>query len=97
MENGPGPGEVHGKGRVIGAAPSSHRKWRKACINTCKHILKFSNCVLLRVPINNNNYEPIALFVVIPAKNTFTNQYGVIQCWRQPRQVNVTVATSINK
>ena len=58
--------------------PPGHRKWRKACINTCKHILKFSNCVLLRVPINNNNYEPIALFVIIPAKNTFTNQYGVI-------------------
>ena len=45
----------------------------------CKHILKFSNCVLLRVPINNDNYEqPIALFVIIPAKNTFINQYGVI-------------------
>ena len=44
----------------------------------CKHILKFSNCVLLRVPINNNNYEqPIAFFVIIPAKNTLTNQYGV--------------------
>ena len=72
-----------------------HRKWRKACINTCKHILKFSNCVLLRVPINHNNYEqPIALFVIIPAKNTFTNQYGVIYCWRQ---VDVMVATSINK
>ena len=59
--------------------PPGHRKWRKACINTCKHILKFSNCVLLRVQINNNNYEqPIALFVIIPAKNIFTNQYGVI-------------------
>ena len=47
--------------------------------NICKHILKFSNCVLLRAPINNNNYEqPIALFVIIPAKNTFKNQYGVI-------------------
>ena len=62
------------------APPPGHRKWQKACINICKHILKFSNCVLLRVPINNNNnYEqPIALFVIIPAKNTFTNQYGVI-------------------
>ena len=40
--------------------------------------------VLLRVPINNNNYEqPIALFVIILAKNTFTNQHGVIYCWRQ--------------
>ena len=59
--------------------PPGHQKWRKACINTCKHILKFLNCVLLRVPINNNNYEqPIALYVIIPAKNTFTNQYGVV-------------------
>ena len=45
------------------ALPPSHRKWWNACINICKHILKFSNCVLVRVPINNNNYEqPIALF-----------------------------------
>ena len=49
--------------------PPSHGKWWKACINICKHILKFSNCVLLRVPINNNNYEQqIALFVIILAK-----------------------------
>ena len=54
-----------------------HRKWRKACINICKHILKFSNCVLVRVPINNNNYEqPIALFVIILVKNTFRNHHG---------------------
>ena len=47
----------------------SHQKWWKACINICKHILKFSNCVLLRVWTNNNNYEqPIALFVIILAK-----------------------------
>ena len=76
------------------APPPGHWKWRKACINTCKHILKFSNCVLLRVPINNNNYEPIALFVIILAKNTFTNQHGVIYCWRQ---VGATVTTSIVK
>ena len=57
----------------------SHEKWRKACINICKHILKFSNCVLGRVPIKNNNYEqPIALFVINLAKNTFTNHHGVI-------------------
>ena len=31
--------------------------WQKACIYICKHILKFSNCVLVSVPINNNNYE----------------------------------------
>ena len=48
-------------------------------INICKHILKFSNCVLVRVAINNNNYEqPIALFVIILSKNTFTNHHGVI-------------------
>ena len=56
-----------------------HGKWRKACINICEHILKFPSCVLVRVPINNNNYEqPIALFVIILAKNTFTNHHGVI-------------------
>ena len=75
-ESGPGAGEVDGKVRVIGPAPPGHGKWRKACINICKHILKFSNCVLLRVPINNNNYEqPIALFVIL-AKNTFRNHHG---------------------
>ena len=40
-EIGPGPGEVDGIGRIIGPAPPTHRKWRKACINICKHILKF--------------------------------------------------------
>ena len=51
------------------APPPGHRKWRKACINTCKHILKFSNCILLRVPKNNNHYEqPIALSVIIQQK-----------------------------
>ena len=41
------------------------------------HIEVLKLCII--VPINNNNYEqPIALFVIIPAKNTFTNQYGVI-------------------
>ena len=36
--------------------------------------------------MNNNNYEqPIALFVIIPAKNTFTNHY----------EVDATVTTSI--
>ena len=50
-----------------------HYLWWKACINIWKHILKFSNCVLVRVPINNYNYEqPIALFVILLAKNTFT-------------------------
>ena len=38
--------------------------------------LKFSNCVLLRVLINNNYEQPIALFVIIQAKNT--NHHGVI-------------------
>ena len=83
MENGPGPGEVHGKGRIIGPAPpviESGGKHVKILANT----LKFSNWVLARVQINNNNYEqPIALFVIILAKNTFTNRHGVIYCWRQ--------------
>ena len=56
-------------------------------------MLKFSNCVLLRVSTNNNNYEqPIALFVIILAKNSFMNQHGVIYCWCQ---VGRTVTTSI--
>ena len=63
----------------------------------CKHILKFSNCVLLRVSTNNNNYEQlIALFVIILAKNpSWINMVtGVIYCWRQ---VGVMVTTSIIK
>ena len=69
-----------------------HQKWRKPCINICKHILKFLNCVLLRVSTNNNYEQPIALFVIILAKNSFMNQHGVIYCWRQ---VGTTVTTSI--
>ena len=56
-----------------------HGKWQKACINICKHTLKFSNCVLVRVPINNYNYEqPIELFVILLVKNAFTNHHGVV-------------------
>ena len=89
----PRPGEVVGKGRVAGPAHPSHQKWRKACINICKHILKFSNCVLVRVPINNNNYEqPIALFVIILAKNTFRNHHGcnlkLAPTWQQGLVLN---------
>ena len=50
-----------------------HRKWRKACINICKHILKFSNCVLLRVSKNNNYEQLIALYVIILAKTLSWN------------------------
>ena len=72
-ENGHGPGQGDGKVRVIGPNHLSHGKWWKACINICNHILKFLNCVLVRVPINNNNYEqPIVLFVILLAKNKFT-------------------------
>ena len=75
VESGRGPGEGNGKVRVIGPG---HGKWRKACINIFKYILKFSNCVLVRVPINNNNSEqPIELFDIILAKNTCTNHHGV--------------------
>ena len=58
-----------------------------------------SNCVLLRVPINNNNYEQlIALFIII-AKNTSMNHHGVIYCCllAPSRPADATVATSINK
>ena len=44
--------------------------------------LKFSNCVLLRVPINNNYELPIALFIIL-SKNTFMNHHCVISCLRQ--------------
>ena len=78
-ESGRGPGEGNRKVRVIGPATPGHEMWQKACINICKHIMKLSNCELVRVPINNNNYEePLALFVIILAKNTFMNHHGVI-------------------
>ena len=54
-----------------GSSAPSARSWKvvESMNKYCKHILKFSNCVLLRVPINDNNYEqPIALFVIILAK-----------------------------
>ena len=65
MVSGRGPGQ--GRGKVIGN--ENDRKdylvWT-SCINIGKHTLKFSNYVLVRVPINNYNYEqPIALFVVL--------------------------------
>ena len=68
----------HGKGRVIGPAPRSSKVAESMYKYLQTHI-EVLKLVLLRVPINNNNYEqPIALFVIIPAKNTFTNQFGVI-------------------
>ena len=36
-----------------------HGNWQKACINICKHILKFSNCVFVRVLINNINCQQV--------------------------------------
>ena len=63
------------------ATMPGHGKWRKACINICEHI-EILNCVLLRVPINNNYEQPIALFIIL-TKNTFMNHHGVIYCWRQ--------------
>ena len=62
--------------------------------------MKFSNCVLVRVPINKNFELPIALFVIILVKKTFTNHHGVIQCnsvctnlppTRRPILINVYV------
>ena len=81
MENGPGPGEVHGKGRVIGPAPPVIESGGKHVWILANFIEVLKLCIIKSaiVPINNNNYEqPIALFVIIPAKNAFTNQYGVI-------------------
>ena len=64
-ESGHGPGQ-------------GHRKWLKTLIGaesmykylyTHTYTLKFSNGVLVRVPINNYNYEqPIELFVILLAK-----------------------------
>ena len=71
--------------------PPSHRKWQKKCMNICKHILKFSNCVLVRGPINNNNYEqPMVLFIIILAKNSFRNHHGCKEspCWCQLININ---------
>ena len=76
------------------SAPTS-QSW-KVVVSMYKYLQTHwsSQTVSLRVPINNNNYEqPIALFIIL-AKNTFMNHHGVIYCWRQ---VDVTVATSINK
>ena len=47
----------HGDMGTFSKPDPSHEKWQKACINICKHILKFSNYVLVRVPINTNDYE----------------------------------------
>ena len=69
-----------------------HGEWQKGCINICKHILMFSNCVLVRVPINNYK-QPIALFVIIlartPSQITMV-QFNVIG-------VGANSATRINK
>ena len=93
-ECGPGPAEVDGKG-VIGPASPRSSKVTETMYKYLQNILKFSNCVLLRVSTNNNNYEQlIGLFVIILAKNSFMNQHGVIYCWCQ---VGVTVTTSIIK
>ena len=68
---GPGPSKM---AMALTRAIESGRKHylgQKACINICNHTLKFSNYVLLRVPINKYNYEqPIELFIPL-AKNTF--------------------------
>ena len=42
----------------------------KACINIYKHTLKFSNSVLVRVPINNNNYEYLIVLSVMDLAET---------------------------
>ena len=76
MDCGRGRGDVDGKLRVIGSAAPVMLSGGKH-VEIFANTLKFSNCVLLRVPINNNDYEqPTARFVIL-AKNT-TNHHGVI-------------------
>ena len=51
--------EGDGKFRVIGFQAALPRSWKVAesmYKYMSKYILKFSNCVLVRVPIDNNNY-----------------------------------------
>ena len=77
MESGREPGVFDGKVRVISPAALVMESGGKH-VQIFASTLKFSNCVLLRVPINNNNHEqPITLSVIL-AKNTFTNHHGVI-------------------
>ena len=57
-----------------------HYLGRNACTNICKLTFKFSNNVLVRVPINNYSYEQmIAHFVILLAKNTFAKVYFNVQ------------------
>ena len=59
--------EMPGSIRVMESG-GKHYLWPKTCINIC-----CANCVLVRVPINNYNYEqPVGIFVILIAKNTFT-------------------------
>ena len=75
-ECGSRPAEVDGKG-VIGPG---HWKLRKPCINICKHTLKFSNCVLLRVSTNDNNYEQLTALFVILVKNSHESTWCHNNC-----------------
>ena len=92
MESGRGPGEVYGKVRIT-------RKWQKLesmykYLKT-QNTLKFSNCVLLIVPINNNNYEqPIPPFVIIlPKKHLHESPWCNLMLapsqWLRPLLINV--------
>ena len=55
-------------------------------------ILKFSNYVLVRVPINNYNYEQlIALFVILLTKNTFTKHLDKSLSPTRPLLINIYV------
>ena len=63
MESGYGPGQGGRKVRAIEMVKKTLWCGTHVNIEVLKHILKFSNCVLVRVPINNNNYEqPLLLF-----------------------------------
>ena len=92
MESGRGPGWGRGPGlgcgpilggRKVSAIENVQKDYlvRNACINICKHTLKFSYYILVRVIINNYNYEqPIAPFLILRQKKHL--RQGVIQCNR---------------
>ena len=76
-ESGREPGEGHCQ-CVIGPPPQSWKvaKTMYKYLQTHIEVLKL---VFVRVPINNHYFEqPIAPFIIILAKNTFTNHHGVI-------------------
>ena len=62
------------KSRSLALPLPGHQKWRKACINIWKHILKFSNCVLSSLEEECTSGEYIFLFCIWK-KNYIYNYY----------------------